>query len=309
MSPIRARALLPTGLALGLLLASLLVIRTSTAAFNSSTNNSGSSFAAGTVAVSDNDASTLLFDTTAMLPGDTKTTCVRVDYTGSVAGTIRMYGTSTGNLAQYLNLTLERGTGASGFNNCTGFSSSATVYSGTVSGFASSHSAYSNGAGSYAAATSSNQWFRFIWTLQDHNSAQSQTASATYTWEARSSVSTTNFSATAGSSTVTVPADTLQPPGTPSATYNCTLTVRKITVNWTATPTTWATTYRVYRSVNGGAYSSVTTVNYGTNSWVDTAINGDTTYAYRLRSERTGWTWVSADTAASNSVTTPTLCL
>jgi len=308
MSAVRARALLPAGLALGLLLASLLVIRTSTAAFNNSTNNSGSSFEAGTVAVSDNDSSTLLFDTTAMLPGDTKTTCVRVDYTGSVAGTIRMYGTSTGNLAQYLNLTFERGTGATGFNNCTGFSSSATVYSGTVSGFASSHTAYSDGAGSYAAATSSNQWFRFIWTLQDNNSAQSQTASATYTWEARSSVSTTNFKAITGSSTVTVPAASLSAASSLTATRGCTAvpSARWIDLAWTASPSAGVTQYRVYRSTNGGAYSSVHTT-AGT-TWQNTGLSNSTTYAYYVVAERAGTTWVAA---ASNtaSQTTQGICV
>jgi len=303
-----SRPVVAAGLS-GLLLVTMLVLRVSGAAFQASTVNPSNSFGAATVAVSDNDSGTLLLDTTAMLPGDTKQTCVQVSYTGTVDATVKLHGTVSGSLPQYLNLTVERGSGASAFGNCTGFSSTATVFSGTVSGLASSHTSWADGAGSYTAAPSSSQWFRIVWTLQDVNAAQGQTASATYTWEARSGAVTTNFRSTTASSTATVPADTLQPPGTPSATYNCTLTVRQITVSWTATPSTWATTYRVYRSVDGGAYSSVATVEYGTTSWVDTAVNGGTTYIYKLRSERTGWTWVSADTAVSNSVTTPTLCL
>ena len=303
-----SRPVVAAGLS-GLLLVTMLVLRVSGAAFHSSTVNPSNSFEAATVEVSDNDSGTLLLDTTAMRPGDTKQTCVRVSYTGTVDATVRLYGSVSGNLPPYLNLTVEAGDGSSAFGDCTGFSASATAYTGTVSGLASSHTSWTDGAGSYTASPNTSVWFRILWTLQDVNAAQGQTASATYTWEARSGAITTNFRSTTASTTATVPADTLQPPGTPSATYNCTLTVRKITVSWTATPSTWATTYRVYRSVNGGAYSSVATVDYGTNSWVDTAINGDTTYAYRLRSERTGWTWVSADTAASNSVTTPALCL
>ena len=102
--------------------------------------------------------------------------------------------------------------------------------------------------------------------------------------------------------------DSLQPPSGVTATHQCTLGLRSMRVTWTASPTAWATTYRILRSVNGGAYNSVATVAYGTNTWTDSSISGSTTYAYRVRTERTGWSWTSV-TAQSNTVTTPGLCL
>lgn len=102
--------------------------------------------------------------------------------------------------------------------------------------------------------------------------------------------------------------DSLQPASAVTATHQCTLSIRSMRVNWTASPSAWATTYRVLRSVNGGAYASVATVTYGTNTWTDNSVSGSTSYAYRVRAERTGWSWTSAE-ATSNTVSTPALCL
>jgi hypothetical protein len=98
-------------------------------------------------------------------------------------------------------------------------------------------------------------------------------------------------------------------PGTPTATYSCALTTRTITVSWSASPSTFTTRYRIERSVNGAAYAFAAEVAFGTNTWTDPGITGSTTYAYRVRGERAGTTWVSAYTAASGTVTTPVLCV
>lgn len=102
--------------------------------------------------------------------------------------------------------------------------------------------------------------------------------------------------------------DTLQPPGGVTATHQCLLSIQSVKVDWSASPSTWATHYRVLRSVNGGAYASVTTVSYGTNTWTDSGVSASTTYTYRVRTERTGWTWTSVE-VESAAVTTPALCL
>lgn len=117
------------------------------------------------------------------------------------------------------------------------------------------------------------------------------------------------FKATTSSSGNQWSAGQLLPPGTPTATYSCNVTVRRIAVNWSASPSTLATDYRVERSVNGAGYTFSANVAYGTNTWTDTSVNGSTSYTYRLRAERAGTTWVSSYTAASNTVTTPALCL
>ncbi|HWH32843.1 MAG TPA: hypothetical protein VNU01_09255 [Egibacteraceae bacterium] len=102
--------------------------------------------------------------------------------------------------------------------------------------------------------------------------------------------------------------DTLAPPSGVTVTHQCLLSIQSVKVDWTASPSTWATHYRVLRAVNGGAYASVATVSYGTDTWTDSGVSASTTYTYRVRTERTGWTWTSVE-AQSADVTTPALCL
>lgn len=116
------------------------------------------------------------------------------------------------------------------------------------------------------------------------------------------------FNATATSIGNTFSATSLAAPTGATATYQCVLTSRSIAVAWTASSSAATTTYRVSRSVNGGAYSSVGTVPFGTNNWTDTSVSGSTTYVYRVRAERSGTSWISAENT-SNSVTTPLLCV
>lgn len=122
-------------------------------------------------------------------------------------------------------------------------------------------------------------------------------------------VSDAAFSGTAANIGNAFSATSLAPPSDVTATYNCALTVQSITVAWTASPSTATTTYRISRSVNGGAYSSVATVAFGTNSWADTSLAASTTYTYRVRAERSGTSWISADSVPSNTVSTPLLCI
>lgn len=293
----------------GLFATTGVVMTTTNAAFTDATASGGSSFGAGTVTLTDNDAGTLLLDTTAMRPGDSKTTCVQVSAAGSLPATVRLHGTVAGDLGTSLTLLVERGAGASALGDCSGFSTTATVFDGTVAGFASAHPSWDSGAGEYTVEPGGAAWFRVRWTLQDSNAAQGKTAAATYTWEGRSGTTTSNFRSSTAAATVTVPADQMHPPTGLGATHQCLLGVRRIRVTWTASPTSWATDYRVYRSVNGGAWEARGTVAYGTNSWDDGSVSGSTDYAYQVRTERSGWTWVSPNSDSSNTVTTPSLCL
>lgn len=116
------------------------------------------------------------------------------------------------------------------------------------------------------------------------------------------------FTGSAASTGNSFAGDSLQPASGVTAAHQCTLGIRSVRVTWTASPSTWATTYRVLRSVNAGAWASVATVAYGTDTWTDSSVFGATSYAYRVRVERTGWSWTSSD-ATSNTVSTPALCL
>ena len=102
---------------------------------------------------------------------------------------------------------------------------------------------------------------------------------------------------------------TLQPPSGPSATAGCQFLAPRITLNWTATSSTFADGYDVYRgTTNGGPYSAIAHVSgRTTTSHVDSSgLSLNTTYYYVLRSTAYGWT--SADSAQA-SAKTPLICL
>jgi hypothetical protein len=183
------RHVLAIGVAL-LLTVVLIAVRSTTAAFTSTTANAANSWSAGTVALTDDDTGTAMFAVTNMAPGDSITRCITVSYSGSVDAAVRLYGSITGGtgLGTYLDLTVERGTGGS-FASCTGFVSTESVYSGTLAGFTSAHTGFVNGAGSWApvgGAPVDTMTYRFTTTLQSNNAAQALTATAAFTWEAQS---------------------------------------------------------------------------------------------------------------------------
>src|SRR5919205_1280896 len=65
-------------------------------AFTATTANSGNTFAAGTVAIGDNDAAGAMFSLSGLKPGDSDAGCIQVTYTGSLAANVKLYGTTTG---------------------------------------------------------------------------------------------------------------------------------------------------------------------------------------------------------------------
>lgn len=170
-----------------LVASSAMVWQSSNAAFNATTTNGPSSWTAGTVNISDDDSNSAMFNVSGMKPGDTANKCIRVTYTGSLAASVKLYGSVSGALAPYLNTTVEIGDGGT-FSNCSGFTPTATIYNGTLSGFGSTHTNFANGAGTWAPTGSGQaKTYRVTYTLQDNNAAQGQSANATFTWEAQNS--------------------------------------------------------------------------------------------------------------------------
>jgi predicted ribosomally synthesized peptide with SipW-like signal peptide len=171
------------------------------AAFSSTTSAPNNTFTTGTVALSDNDSgSAILALPAAAKPGDTDTSCIRVSYSGTLASTVRLYGTTTGTgLDAYLTLTVTRGTLTTAFPDCTGFTADTTnyltlgngvIYNGTVQGFADD---YAGGIVDPKVATPES-WttgethdYRFTVTVADSDAAQGKTATQAFTWEARNS--------------------------------------------------------------------------------------------------------------------------
>jgi len=171
-------------------------------AFSATTDNAGNTFSAGTVTLSDNDAGSAIFSLSNAAGGATDTGCITVTYTGSLASTVRLYGTTTGTgLDQYLDLKITRGSFASApaFDSCTGFTADATNYIGAGAGvvYNSTLQAYAD---DYATglvdptAGTPESWtnpeshvYQIQVTVQDNDLAQGKNATQKLTWEARNS--------------------------------------------------------------------------------------------------------------------------
>lgn len=111
--------------------------------------------------------------------------------------------------------------------------------------------------------------------------------------------------------TLSIGSATLVAPTGLSATGGCQALILgpKMTLNWTATASTFATGYTVWRSTtHGSGYSQIATLSgRATVTYVDTTVSGvSTTYFYVLQAAFSNWT--SANSVEASG-TTPTLCL
>lgn len=168
-------------------------------AYRATVTNTGNSFAAGTVVLSDNDAGTALFTTlTAMRANDTGTNCIRVRSDGTLASTVKLYGTTGGSLASYLTLTVTRGTDPTpSFGSCATFTPDATnyigqgagvIYNNTLSSFPASYASGITDVGGGTESWTQNDMhvYRFVISAGTNTAAQGLSATASFTWEARS---------------------------------------------------------------------------------------------------------------------------
>lgn len=128
-------------------------------AFTSQANNPNNRVSSGTVTLADNDGGTALYDFTNAKPGDSQTSCIRVNYTGSLNANVKLYTPDTiGALGPQVNLKIEPGSQASpSFPSCTSFSADGaaifdaalstfpTTYAGGVADFPGASSAWTNG--------------------------------------------------------------------------------------------------------------------------------------------------------------------
>lgn len=93
-------------------------------------------FTTGTVTLTDDDAGAALFSLSNMKPGDGGSRCVVVTNAGSLASTVRLYGTASGALAPSTGVVVARGSmPAPAGGSCTGFvADTATHVPGMVPG-------------------------------------------------------------------------------------------------------------------------------------------------------------------------------
>lgn len=119
--------------------------------FSATTQNSGNEISAGTIALSDNDAGSAMFNITNAKPGDSWTRCIKILYSGSLPADVKLYELGGGGpLSPYLKLKLEQGSQAEPtFPTCNGFTPDATNGTGTIyegPGFGSIGSSWETGA-------------------------------------------------------------------------------------------------------------------------------------------------------------------
>jgi hypothetical protein len=170
-----------------------MVWASSYSAFSATTANPTSNWASGTVALSDDDSNTAMFTAANLKPGATGTKCVTVTSTGSLASSVKLYGTAyatTNGLADNVNLKVEQGTGATGAS-CAGFTGASTLFDSTLSSFGTTKTSFATGVGTWAPTGTATETksYRVTYTLNaaTPDSAQGGTAALGFTWESQNS--------------------------------------------------------------------------------------------------------------------------
>ncbi len=206
------RTVLPVAVPVGLVMSLAVTWGSTHAAFTASTGNVGNSWQAGSVALDHSQRSSALFTTVddgALGPGSSRSSCIRLDYTGSLPADIRMYaGTpSSGSdtLDPYLVMSVERGADVTSTTtvaaDCTaGFtpatspalyntqqaSAPAADTTKTLAHLKTTHPDYQNGVVvSENTAPNTYLTLRITYAVKNDNGAQNTQSSATFTWEAR----------------------------------------------------------------------------------------------------------------------------
>jgi hypothetical protein len=173
------------GVPLGVMIAVVIAVGHATwAAYTATTANAGSDYGAGSVVISDDDGGAT-YSFPALAYGQTKTWCTTVTYGGSLTSDVHLYGSAGGTIPDSIALSVDIGSG--GDAACAGFTLGSNLYSGTLSGLAATADSWATGLGGFTGATSgSTRTYRFTASLTDAAAPAGSTASAAFTWEARS---------------------------------------------------------------------------------------------------------------------------
>jgi hypothetical protein len=116
--------------------------------FSATTQNAGNEISTGTVAISDNDAGSALYNITGAKPGDTTSKCIKTTFTGSLPSDVHLYTTSVaGALAPYVDVVITQGTGNAAFPGCGDFAADThgVIYTGTLANFEATRTSYATG--------------------------------------------------------------------------------------------------------------------------------------------------------------------
>lgn len=95
--------------------------------------------------LTDDDGGQALFSLNALGPAGDSFQCLEIVYEGTARqAEVRLHATTSGDLAPYLDLTIERGSGGI-FGDCSSFSPGTVVYQGTLGDLAAEHDQWSSG--------------------------------------------------------------------------------------------------------------------------------------------------------------------
>jgi hypothetical protein len=142
------------------------------------------------IGLTDDSAGTAMYiDQDGLIPGVPEERCIRVTFDGSVdPQPVMLYSAGVdGSLAPYLDISVEMGTADAGaFGDCLGFTSTTSLFSGTLADFQAAHAAYDAGLVTWdPTAAGESRAFRFSVAVRDDAAAEGLTSTFGLTWEAR----------------------------------------------------------------------------------------------------------------------------
>ena len=189
----RLAVVLTVAALVGVLGAASLVWRSTSAAFTATGANEANTWTAGHVMIT-NETTSLLFNVAGLKPGDTGERCIVVTYNGDLAASVKLYASaSSGTLGQYIDFTIDMGSGGN-YANCGAFSAESTAYptdsNVTLQYFGTNRTSFATGVGSWTpAGAGQTKVYRFSYVVNPAmpDGAASTTAGVTFTWEARNS--------------------------------------------------------------------------------------------------------------------------
>ncbi|MFV0257950.1 MAG: TasA family protein [Acidimicrobiales bacterium] len=177
----------------GIAAAAVMVLGASDAAFTANTSNQANSYSAASLSLVDDDSSSAMMQLSNLVPGDTATKCITVNYTGSTFDltAVKLYAALANEVdgfAAHVDVTVSEGSGGS-YSDCTGFTQSSQLYSGTLANLASTHSSFANGITAYTPVSgNTSRTYKFVATLGSDtpDTAQGDSVTANFTWEVQS---------------------------------------------------------------------------------------------------------------------------
>ena len=126
-----------------------------------------------------------LFNLTDLGPGQTRTRCVAVTYTGTIVpATIRFGARASGPLADNLSVNVEVGEGG-GFRDCAAFRPAKSLFAGTLDNLVRVSGPDGQGVVAFQAPAVTTRSFRFTFHVAENGVQSNEEASADFVWEAR----------------------------------------------------------------------------------------------------------------------------